>query len=176
MEPGGQSYRPPRVLALTLGLGIFVIYQWIWRPILLEPSMRLGDPIPLLVAIGFALILGYALAMVWWLTQQTRGQVLDTFRPTRGRLISTICLVLITPFVVFSWVPWIVLGIVPTFFHSISGALLLGGLCLMAYPLAAMIQRHTFQRRWLRFGLFSLYFWAAYAFHMLWRGVLVFLM
>ena len=176
VEPAEQSYSPPRVLALFLGFGIFVIYQWIWRPNLLEPSILLGDPVALPVAIGFALILGYALAMVWWLIRQTRGKVLDVLRPTRGRVVSAICLVLITPIGVVSWLPWIVIGMAPCLWGNIELEFvwMLGVLCLVVYPLAAMIQSQSYQRKWLRFALFSLYFWAAYAFHMLWRGILTF--
>lgn len=175
METTNPSYRPPRLLALSAGLGVFVIYQWVWRPNLIELSNTHGHPVPLPAAFGFALILGYALAMLWWLIRQTRGQFWATFRPTRGRIISAICLALVTPMVVVNWLPWIILlAAAPVVSVNIGAVALMGAACLIVYPLAAMILRHTYQRRLLRLGLFSLYFWGVYACLMLWHGVIHF--
>lgn len=110
--------------------------------------------------------------MLGWLILRTRGQVWATFRPTRGRIIGAFCLAMVAPVVVFSWIPWIIGGFLGAMIgHAplqVLGIAMIG--TAMAYPLAAMIIRHTYQRRVLRFGLFALSFWTAYALHMLWRG------
>ncbi len=170
-----QIYSPPRLQALIIAGLFFILYQWGWRPIL-ATSNQWGDPAPLPVAIGATLIMGYGAAMLIWLVRQTKGQKLETFRPTRGRIIAAFCLTMVTPLVVFSWLPWIVGGTIPFLIspNPLQGiGIILAGMCI-TYPLAAMIVRHTYQRHWLRFGLCALFFWTGYAFHILWHGAMVF--
>lgn len=166
---------PPRFLALCLGVVIFAIYHFGWRPQLLAP-VTFGTPAPLVLAIIFALILGYGLAALWWLLRSTKGQVWATLRPTRGRIIGAVCLALIIPFAVFSYIPWVLGGLLPFLVGTNTLwalAILLVASCI-CYPFAAMIVRHTYERRLFRFELFMLAFWAAYAAHMLNSGVVNF--
>lgn len=169
------SYTPPRLLAFLLGIVVFALYQGWWHDILVA-TPRYGTPVPLIAAIGFSAIIGYGLAMLWWLIRRTRGQLRDTFRPTRGRALGALALGAVAPIAVFSWMPWVVGGMVAMFLWMapLGSLLILLVASLIAYPLAAMILRHTYHRRGLRFALFCLCFWTAYAFHMLWRGVMVF--
>ncbi|MGJ8610549.1 MAG: hypothetical protein ACSHWY_05620 [Octadecabacter sp.] len=169
------KYTPPRAIALTLGLVIFALYQVARRPDLLASS-KLGDPAPLGLALLFSAIMGYGLTMLVWLMWRTYGQIWYTFRPTRGRVIGAFCLAMVAPIVVFSYVPWI---IGPILFFSLASEPLhvlewATYATLAAYPIAAMIVRHTYQRRLLRIGLFALCFWTAYSAHMLWAGVAIF--
>ena len=163
-----------------IGIGIFAGYQFWWRYEGGEYLRVFGDPAPLAIVVWAALILGQFLAMTYWLLANARSAGLTALRPTRGRIISAICLVLVTPIYVVSWVPWIVLGFLPLFYYGNlgmyllrpSGPLLIVGLLLLVvYSLACLIQHHTYQRKWLRFGLFCLYFWGLYGFHILLRGV-----
>ncbi|AKS47242.1 hypothetical protein SAMN05444287_3118 [Octadecabacter temperatus] len=173
-----QTITPPRFLALCLGTLILVFYHLGRRPALLEYATS-GKALPIFVAISCLLVLGYGLAMLWWLIRQTKGQFKETFRPTRGRIIGAFSLMFVTPVVVFSEVPWI-LGVL-TFMVVVNGnadslwgiGLILGS-TLVLYPLSAMILRHTYHRRWMRFGLFCLSFWSAYAAHLLVNGVMKF--
>lgn len=169
------KYAPPRLPALALGLLVFLAYRAMWLP-LLAALPQFGDPVPTGFAVGFSLIIGYGLTMLGWLIWRTKGQVWDTFRPTRGRILGALALGAVTPIAVFSWLPWIIGSFVLMgLFHEPLAALAVWLVpSLIAYPLAAMIVRHTYQRRWLRFGLFCLTFWTAYAFHMLWHGVVQF--
>lgn len=169
------KYTPPRLPALGLGLLVFLVYRVMWLP-LLATLPQFGKPVPTGFAIGFSLILGYGMTMLGWLIWRTKGQVRDTFRPTRGRILGALALGAVNPLVVISWIPWITGGFSLTILsHDPLAALAIWLMpSAIAYPLAAMIVRHTYQRRWLRFGLFCLCFWTAYAFHMLWRGVLHF--
>lgn len=169
------KYTPPRFLALCLGGIIFAVYHLGWRPTLLDPSTR-GAPVPLVIAIAASLVLGYGIAMLGWLLRATKGQVRYTFRPTRGRIIGAFCLAMVTPIVVFSYLPWVMGGLAPLMLGSeplFAIAIMLMATAL-TYPLAAMIVRHTYDRRWLRLGLFALSFWTAYAGHLLYSGEHVF--
>ncbi|WP_093997391.1 hypothetical protein [Octadecabacter ascidiaceicola] len=172
-----QVYSPPRLLALCLGGIIFVGYHLGRRPALMDAS-PFNPPVPLLFTIGFALILGYGLASLWWLIRSTKGQIWETFHPTRGRVIGAFCLAFVAPLVVVSWLPWLpgVLAVMVIFqgtWDSFSGiGMLLVG-TLVAYPLSAMIVRHTYDQHLLRFGLFCLCFWSFYAGHLLWSGIAV---
>jgi hypothetical protein len=170
-----RTYTPPRIAAFILGALVFVIYQFGWRDVLAATN-QWGTPISPPLAVLCSLVVGYGLAMLGWLVVQTNGQVRKTFRLTRGRVIGAVCMVAIMPLAVLSWFPWIVAGLVGLFFFEdpIMGGVVLIGMTLAVYPLAAMIVRHTYQKRWLRFGLFCLYFWTGYAFHLLWHGEMVF--
>ena len=169
------TYAPPRVAALAIGVLTFAIYQLGWRNIL-DATENLGDPVALPLAILFSLIIGYGLTMLGWLVMQTRGQIGDTFRPTRGRVLGAMGLLLVTPFVVFNWLPWIFAGLIPMVFSDMPlwGLLTTAIGLVILYPLSSMIVRHTYERRLLRFGLFCLYFWTGYAFLMLWHGEMAF--
>ena len=131
---------------------------------------------PLLVAVGLSIVLGYGITMLGWLILRTKGHVWATFKPTLGRIIGAFCLAMVTPLAVFSYLPWIVGGLIPFVFFAApfwgTGVTLLA--TALAYPLSTMIVRHTYDRRLLRFGLFCLTFWTAYAGHMLYSGVVIF--
>jgi len=101
---------------------------------------------------------------------------LATFRPTRARLIGAVCLGMVTPLAVFSWLPFILIGLIPLVAVDISIVIILLILLpiVITYPIASMIIRHTYERRWLRLGLFVLTFLVAYAFLILWQGEQVF--
>jgi hypothetical protein len=173
-----QSYNPPRLAALGLAAAVFAAYHVGWSDLLRE-GPRTGTPVPLPLAVLFSLIIGYGLAMLGWLIARTKWQVFETFRPTRGRILGAFSLAMVMPIAVFSYVPWIIVtlpfialgaglkGVV----YAIPAILLPS---LLAYPIAAMILRHTYQRRALRFALFALCFWTAYSAHMLWSGVVIF--
>ena len=169
------NYTPPRFAALIIGAMVFAIYQLGWRHTLISDS-RYEYPAALPIAILCALVIGYGLAMLGWLIRKTKGQIGETFRPTRGRIIATLALFLVTPLFVISYLPMIVGGIVLFMIGDSPfwGFGLLAGLFLVIYPLAAMIVRHTYQRRALRFGLLSLCFWTVYAGHTLYSGVMIF--
>ncbi|MBU2994365.1 hypothetical protein Q4555_06680 [Octadecabacter sp. 1_MG-2023] len=173
-----QSYAPPRFLALCLGALIFVFYHLGRRPALLDYATS-GKALPIFVAIPCSLVLGYGLAMLWWLIRQTKGQLKETFRPTRGRILGAFGLMTVTPVVVFSGVPWI-LGALAFMvvgqgnLDSLFGVGVMLGATLALYPLSAMIVRHTYHRLWMRFGLFCLSFWSVYAAHLLVNGAMKF--
>lgn len=171
-----MSYKHPWIQAWLVGIGVFVIYQFAWRPQIGKQSESAfwggpGEPAPLFVAVLAALTLGHALAMVIWLLKHSRSSGVGGFRPTRGRVISGLCLLLVTPILVFDWIPWIVVGVAP--FGALS-IWIVGLIALVVYTLAVLIQHQTYQRKLLRFGLFSLYFWGVYAFHILWHGAIEF--
>ena len=177
-------YEHPWARGGLIGIGILAGYQFWWRPEREEYLRVLGDPAPLSIAVLAAMLMGQALAMIFFLLEKTRSAGLTALRPTRGRIISAICLGLVTPIVVIDWLPWIVLGFLPFVFADTlgsvwlwsSGVLWIVGLSmLVVYSLACLIQHHTYQRKWLRFGLFCLYFWGLYGFHILWRGLQHFL-
>lgn len=158
-----MSYKHPWAKGWRIGVGVFAIYQIGWRPRLEEQLGSEfwggpGDPAPLPVAILAALTLGHVLAMILWLLSHLRSVGIGAFRPTQGRVISGLCLLLVTPIAVFDWLPWIVIGVAPIALVSPDGFLLLGPIAFVVYTLAAMIQHQTYQRKLLRFGLFSLYF------------------
>lgn len=170
-----QSYTPPRLAALLIGAVVFAIYWFGWKDAL-AANQALGDPVPAPLAAICALVIGYGLAMLGWLIRQTKGQIGYTFRPTRGRIMTTAAMVAVMPVVIFSYIPWIVAGLV-TLVAFTSPFYFLGaiiGLSLLWYPLASMIVRHTYQRRWLRLAMFCLYFWTGYAFLLLWHGAMTF--
>jgi hypothetical protein len=77
---------------------------------------------------------------------------------------------------VFTYVPWIILGVLPLAlpYEPFETLLIFSAISLVTYPLAAMIVRHTYDRRWLRIGLFALCFWTAYSVLMLRGGVQIF--
>ena len=158
-----NTYTPPRLAALVVAALIFATYYGVWRPTLISPS-RYEYPAPLFFEIISAVVVGYGTVMVWWLVRKTKGQVRDTFRPTRGRIIATVALFLVTPVGVVSYLPFIIAGLLPLVVFNVPPAGIAAGAValLLIYPLAAMIVRHTYERRWLRFGLFALSFWTAY--------------
>ena len=169
-----SGFAPPRILAFVLSAIVLGVYQGFWRPVLLE-TRDYGDVVPFLLAAGCSLTLGYALAMLIWLVRQTRGQLFETFRPSRARLIAAVCLAAVTPVLVVNWMPIVAgLALVPSRGFSIDHVFWFSQFVLAAYPVAAMIVRHTFERRLLRFGMFVLCFWSVYACHLLWRGILNF--
>ncbi|WP_235260051.1 hypothetical protein [Octadecabacter algicola] len=163
------------MLALCLGGLIFVFYYLVRRPALMEYETT-GKALPPIVAIACSLVLGYGLAMLWWLITHTKGQIRETFRPTLGRIVGMIALTLATPIGVVSDLPWtvgrLIALVLPTM--SLAGFTFLLGLLTITYGLSAMIVRHTYERRLMRFGLFCLTFWAAYSCHLLYSGVVVF--
>ena len=170
-----QLYTPPRFLALCLGALVFVFYHLGRRPALLGSATN-GKALPLFVAIAASLVLGYGLAMLWWLIRQTKGQFKETFRPTRARITAALSLAFVAPVAVFSWTPWILFF----FLGFLAAAIPLKAIAiffcatLITYPLAAMIVRHTYHRHWMRFVLFCLSFWSAYAAHLLVNGAVRF--
>ena len=170
-----SNYSPPRIAAFLLAAIVFAIYQFGWRDFI-NAAPIYGIPVPTALAIVFSLIIGYGFSMIGWLIVRTKGQFLETFRPTRGRIIGSICLTLATPFVVFSYIPWIFLGMLPLAipYEPIEALLIFAAISLVTYPLAAMIVRHTYDRRGLRIGLFALCFWTAYSVLMLRNGVQIF--
>ena len=170
MNASSIDYSPPRALALVLAVLTFAIYQWGWRPELVTLLVR-GEPVSLPVAIGCSLILGYAIAMLWWLLRNTQGQWAATFSPTRGRIIAAFLLAAIAPIGVAIAIP-VAAGFFLLFVSRDLPTLFIFLMVFAAsYFLAAMIIRHTYQRRLLRFGLFMLSYWAAYAIIILWTGV-----
>jgi len=168
-------YTPPRLLALILGVVIFVVYQVFRRP-MLASDITQGDPVPLAVALVASVVVGYGLSMLWWLIRRTKGQFWYTFHPTRSRFIGAFCLAMIAPFAVFTYIPWIFGGLMfVILFEEPIWAIAITAMAITAlYPLASMIVRHTYQRRWLRVGLFCLTFWTAYAGYLLFMGEVVF--
>ena len=159
------EYSPPRLFALVFSSVVFACYHWMWRPELIEH----GSPVPLAFAIGLSLILGYAIAMLWWLLKNTQGHWIATFSPTRGRVISVFCLAAIAPIAVLGGLP-LATGYMLVFDPGLPVLYLSLLVFVASYILAAMIVRHTYQRRMLRLGLFMLCYWAAIAFLMLWKG------
>ncbi|MEL0436548.1 hypothetical protein [Phycobacter sp. K97] len=166
-----MTYKHPWLMGGLIGIGVFAGYQFWWRVERGEYLHILGDPAPLPIALLAALIFGQALAMICWLLANVRSAGLTALRPTRGRLISAISLALVTPVQIVAWFPWIVIGLMPFAMYQPSFLWSLVPILLPVYPLAALIQYHTYQRKWLRFGLFCLYFWGVYGFHILWSGV-----
>jgi hypothetical protein len=170
MNASSATFSPPRTLALVLSGFVFATYQWGWRPELVKLLVR-GEPVSLPFAIGFSLILGYAVAMLWWLLRNTQGQWIATFSPTRGRVVAAFCLAAIAPVGVAITLP-VAVGFLLLFMSRDLPTLYAFLLIFAAsYFLAAMIIRHTYQRRLLRLGLFMLSYWAAYAIIILWNGV-----
>ena len=177
-----HTYTPPRSIALVLSGLVFAIYQVFWRPTFLtdhaKAAFRAPDaaPVPLLIALGLSFILGYGLTLLGWLILRTKGQIWATFKPTLGRILGAFCLAMVTPLAVMSYLPWIFGGLIPFVFTE--APLLASGVTLLAtalaYPFSAMIVRHTYDRRLLRFGLFCLVFWTGYAGHLLYSGEVVF--
>lgn len=178
METEPAAYRPPRKLALALGVLIFAMHHLIRRPQLLA-DVRPDDPVHIWAAFGLSIVLGFGLAMLWWLLRQTKGQIRWTFRPSRGRILTTIGLAAVLPFVVIDWTPWTVGGLV-VFSASLGFTEALQSLvyflvpCILIYPVAAMIVHHTAHKLWLRIALCALVFWSAYAVFMLSFGVVTF--
>jgi hypothetical protein len=159
------EYSPPRLFALVFSSVFFTSYQSAWLP---ELQWN-GFPVSLPFAIGFSLILGYAIAMLCWLLMNTRAHWFATFSPTRGRVISAFCLAAIAPIAVFDGLP-LATGYMLVFDPDLPVMYLSLLIFVASYILVAMIVRHTYQRRMLRLGLFMLCYWAAIAFLMLWKG------
>lgn len=127
-------------------------------------------PFMVLLALGLAVLIGLAVA--------NRARWRAVLRPNRGRVIGALVLGLVTPFAVYSWIPWIIGGFLlamgnlalmsPTdFFSNLFRALLsmLGALdiaSLLWYPAACLIVSGI-HGRILRVALFALMFWSAYS-------------
>lgn len=170
-----QSYAPPRLVAIIAGAIVLAFYQVYWRDVLMTglPSV---DTVAQPLSVLLSFVIGYGLAMLFWLIKQTRGQIWDTFRPTRGRLIAAFVVAMLMPVFVVSYVPWILGGLLA--FVPQDEPLLTAGIALaataLAYPITAMIVRHTYRRLALRFGLFCLMFWTGYSACLLVFGAVVF--
>lgn len=171
---------PSIQLALFLGLGIEFAFLW-RRSTLLSDQYYSDVPLPILLSVPFCLVVGYALAMIWWLIRQTKGQARFTFRFSRARFLATACLAAFIPFAVIDWVPWtpgglLVMSILPPIeFEGLGFGLLMMAVASMPlYPVAAMIVHHTQNRRWVRLGFLAVVFWSVYFGFMLWFGIVQF--
>jgi len=169
---GVQPYNPPRILALILGALVLAAYQFFWRG-----TLMVGPPpvetVPQALSVLLSFIVGYGIAMLFWLINQTKGQIWPTFRPTSGRIIAAVVVAMLMPVVVFSYLPWIVGGLLIFMMagEPLVALAIAGAATAIAYPITSMIVRHTYDRRVLRFGMFCVMFWAGYSAFLLLFGV-----
>jgi hypothetical protein len=109
-----------------------------------------------------------------WANRHRWGIVL---KPNKGRIIGAFVLAALTPFIVFTWVPWVVGGWVLFFFlvsltehwwtwtPSFFGAMVFLVLILLHvfwYAVSCLIVSGIQSRR-MRVALYALMFWTAYS-------------
>ncbi len=166
-------------------------YRAIWTTIVIWSAFMLlrhpisghipGDfrsPDSPILALGFAALPGYALALLYTLYRQNRHRLDAVFRPNRGRLIGAVSLTAVTPMVIIDWLPWIPLGLAMVVGPSIiqkPGYVIFGMICAtilsaLWYPVSCLLVSGITSLKW-RFGGFCLVFWACYASQVLAFGV-----
>lgn len=165
--PAATTYRRVRLIALGLSVLIWGAYVLLRMDDLPAQEGFVYAATPL-TAIPFALILGYGLATIFGLLLANRHRLRGVLRLTRGHIIGALALALVTPMVIYDWLPWIVLGLLA--FVIPFGILPAVILTLLWYPVACLIVSGT-KSKLLRFGLFCLMFWATYSAQMLLFGV-----
>ncbi len=129
-----------------------------------------------ITAVPFALVLGYALAVIAGLIRANRHRMRAVLRPNLGRVLGAIVLMLITPLVVVNWLPWIIGMLAPFVIGQWRLAVLLPMLLLLGvpalawYPVSCLIVSGVKRKLW-RLMLFALMFWASYSALVLVQGV-----
>jgi hypothetical protein len=171
----------PLLLALTVLISAITFVARLWW---IEPTFPRIVPKGL-AALPFAAIVAFGLALVICLAVANRHRWRAVLHPNRGRIIGAAVLAFLTPFVVFSWVPWIIGGAV-VFLGSVvlsndpqRYSLALYGLAMLVaatafwYPVACLIISGF--RSWkMRVAVFALMFWTAYSASILTLGTMIF--
>ena len=135
----------------------------------------------------FAGLFGFGVAVVLGLAWANRKRWRVVLYPNRGRVIGALALAFVTPFVVFSWAPWIIGGMLlfgvsnltdnglPQFSFEVALSVLASILVptLFWYPISCLIVSGV-KSRWVRVAVYSLMFWAAYSAIILMIGTLRF--
>lgn len=168
MESSDQS--PPatrrniRILAALLTVVIWGAYV-LWRRDDVAALGRMTHVATPVTSIPFAVVLGYGLASILGLLHANWHRLRAVFRPNLGRIIGTLALVFVTPFVIYDWFPWIVGGFVLVIIQDPRVWLIIitkGWPLALWYIPSCLIISGT-KSKWLRFGLFCLMFWSAYS-------------
>jgi hypothetical protein len=158
----------PRLAALT---AILTLAAFLLRIGLIEPRNPAITPKGH-AALPFATIFAFGVAVVITLAIANRHRWRVVLWWNRGRVIGAVALTFVTPFVVYSWAPWIVgplyLTIMQAAFMDDTPLLLLWGSAIVAavcgfwYPVSCLIVSGI-KSRWVRFAIFCLIFWSAYS-------------
>ncbi len=128
------------------------------------------------MALPFALLFGLGVAAVLCLAWANRKRWRVVLHPNRGRIIGAVALTAVTPFAVFSWMPWIiggrlVFGVGYLTNNGLSQVSFEDVLSLLAlilvptlfwYPISCLIVSGI-KSRWVRVAVYTLMFWAAYS-------------
>lgn len=127
-------------------------------------------------ALPFAVLFGLGVAVVLGLAWANRRRWRVVLHPNRGRVIGAVALTFVTPLMVFSWMPWILGGLLlaglgyltnnglPQFSFADALSFLASILVptLFWYPISCLIVSGI-KSRWVRVAVYSLMFWAAYS-------------
>jgi hypothetical protein len=171
------------LLSLCLAPLIWAAYLILRRPTLIGQeaydSQDFAHVPTALTSLPFAAIVALGLSSTAVLFVANRSRLWVVFRLSRGRLIGSFALAIVTPFAVVNWLPFItgiaLLNIIdfviqPTWDSAIP-TLAFFGIAALWYPVSCLIVSGI-NSHWTRFWLFSLMFWSVYPTHILWSGVL----
>lgn len=173
------SLRLLAALTLVLALSVFLVRLWVIEPV--NPAIKPKG----LAALPFATLFAFGLSVVITLATANRHRWKAVLYPNRARIIGATVLALVTPVVVFSWVPWIIGGLVVvlgSFALSsetqristvLYGLVIFVAATALWYPVACLIVSGLQSRR-MRVAVFSLMFWTAYSAVILILGTRIF--
>jgi hypothetical protein len=160
------SLRLLAALTALLTLAAFLIHLWLIEP--LNPAIKPKG----LAAVPFAVLFAFGMSVAISLAVANRHRWHAVLRPSQGRIIGALVLLVVTPTAVFTWAPsilgfWIVLWL--SFlvdqrnWDEVAGFLALAVLVMTVwYPIAALIVSGI-GNRLARVALFCLMFWTAYS-------------
>ncbi|WP_242110100.1 hypothetical protein [Aliiroseovarius subalbicans] len=172
-----------------LTTGVFLVILWVYF-MFLAPRHALpntsADPLALPVVLCLSALLAGALASLVSLFTSNRHRLRAVLRPSLGRVSAAFVMGMLTPFAVFSGIPWIAggllfFGFASPFQMSFWGSLTMiwaaavgaGALTAIWYLPSALIISGV-KSRTKRVALFALLWWGAYAALLLYSGHEVF--
>lgn len=166
-------------LTVLFALAVFILRLWVIEA--LNPAI---DPKGI-AALPSAAVFAFGLALVITLAVANRHRWRAVLHPNRGRIIGAAVLAFVTPVVVFSWIPWIIGGLIvvlgsvvltnnPQEYSLVLYALaILMAATALWYPVACLIVSGL-ASRWARVAVFCLMFWTAYSTVILVLGTQIF--
>jgi hypothetical protein len=169
----------PWLISLTVLIGAITFSARLWW---IEPSFPRIAPKGIAV-LPFAAIFAFGTALILCLAYANRNRWRAVLRPSWGRVIGAVVLLVVTPVAVFAWLPSILGFAIGIGIFVVLGeggwdvdleflALLIVPV-LIWYPVSCLIVSGV-SARWVRVALFCLLFWSAYSAVILTLGTMKF--